>query len=190
MPMMQQKLLSCACEYEFVHGTLQNEVAFLTPLEVISEKKAHLARLANQGGAAGEQDAIILMEHWVPRPRAAELRILLNELAQTGIVIKSSSFDALALPRPVDFSSSSSVINSLSEITFIEIKTANQSRVKPGFNGFFFALTESEIAAADLLGDRHRVALFNNLTGELLLTSVPEIIDRTKSMTWQLSVQL
>jgi hypothetical protein len=58
------------------------------------------------------------------------------------------------------------------------------------FSGFFFALTESEIAAAELLGHRHRVALFNNLTGELLISSVPDIIARTRSMTWQLSVQL
>lgn len=188
--MMQPKLLPCVYAYESIYRALQSRVTLLNPLEVIFEKKAHLARLANQSGAAGEQDAIVLMEHWVPRPRAAELRILLNELAKTGIVIKSSSFDALALPGPVDFSSPYSVQTSLSKITFIEIKTANQSRVKPGFNGFFFALTESEIAAADLLGDRHRVALFNNLTGELLLTSVPEIIGRTKSMTWQLSVQL
>jgi hypothetical protein len=162
----------------------------MTPLEVILAKRAHVARLANQGGAAGEQDAVVLMEHWVPRPRSSELRVLLDELARTGIVIKSSSFDALALPGPIDFSDAVSVQQNLARVTFIEIKTANQDRVKPGFEGFFFALTESEIAAAELLGKRHRVALFNNRTGELLLTSVPEIIGRTKSMTWQLSVQL
>ena len=71
----------------------------MTPLEVISAKRAHLARLANQGGAAGEQDAIVLMEHWVPRPRAGQLQLLLQELATTGIVIKGSSFDALAVPE-------------------------------------------------------------------------------------------
>lgn len=162
----------------------------MTPLEVISAKRAHLARLANQGGAAGEQDAIVLMEEWVPRPRSVQLRLLLEELALTGIAIKGSSFDALALPGPVDFNDARSIRASLPSITFIEIKTANQTRVQPGFKGFFFALTESEIAAAELLGKRHKVALFNNLTGELSLTSVPEIIARTKSMTWQLSVQL
>lgn len=162
----------------------------MNALEVITAKRAHLARLANQGGAAGEQDAILLMEHWVPRPRAGQLQILLRELANTGIVIKGSSFDALACPVAVDFADTASVRRGLSSVTFIEIKTANQARVQPGFKGFFFALTESEIAAAEALGSRHRVALYNNLTGELALTSVPEIIGRTKSMTWQLSVQL
>ena len=162
----------------------------MTPIEVISAKRAHLARLANQGGAAGEQDAIVMMEHWIPRPRAGQLKILLGELAKTGIVIKSSGFDALALPGPVDFDDPISVRSNLAGITFIEIKTANQARVQPGFSGFFFALTESEIAAAECLGKRHKVALFNKLTGELLLTSIPEILGRTKSMTWQLSVQL
>jgi hypothetical protein len=162
----------------------------MTPFEVIAAKRAHLARLANQSGAAGELSAVEAMDHWTPRPKGAPLRMLLDELASTGVVIKPSSFDALSSSRPVDFEDRAQVRERLTDLTFIEIKTANQPRVQPGFNGFFFALTESEIAAAEQLGARHRVALFNNLTGELLLTSVPEIIARTRSMTWQLSVQL
>ncbi|MBB5716823.1 hypothetical protein [Sphingomonas aerophila] len=159
-------------------------------MEVIAAKRAHLARLANEGGAAGEQQAILSMEQWVPRPKGPGLRVLLEELAETGIVIKASSFDALAIPHPIDLADRTQVRACLSTITFVEIKAANQPRVQPDFAGFFFALTESEIAAADQLGSRHRVALFNKLTGELLLTSVSEILARTKSMNWQLSVQL
>jgi len=162
----------------------------LSPLEVIAAKRAHLARLANEGGATGEQQAILSMEEWVPRPKGASLRVLLDELAKTGIIIKASSFDALALPCPIDLTNPAQVRTALSAITFVEIKTANQPRVQPGFSGFFFALTESEIAAADQLGHRHRVALFNKLTGEMLLTSVPEILARSRSFNWQLSVQL
>jgi hypothetical protein len=69
----------------------------MTPLEVILAKRAHLARLANQSGAAGEQDAILAMELWVSRPKGETLRILMEELAATGIAIRASSFDALAL---------------------------------------------------------------------------------------------
>ncbi|BCH67939.1 MULTISPECIES: hypothetical protein [Rhizobium/Agrobacterium group] len=162
----------------------------LSPLEVISAKHAHLARLTNEGGASGEQLALSIMDRWVARPKGPALRILIEELAAIGIKLKASSFDALALPKAIDLSDRSQVQLHLSEITFIEIKTANQPRVQPGFKGFFFALTESEIAAAEQLGARHRVALFNKLTGELLITSVPEIISRTTSMNWQLSVQL
>lgn len=162
----------------------------MSPLEVIALKRAHLARLANEGGAAGEQQAIRSVDHWVPRPRGPGLRVLLEELAATGIVIKPSSFDALALPSPVDIVDRAQVRALLPDITFVEIKAANQPRVKPGFEGFFFALTENEIAAADQLGSRHCVALFNKLTGEMLLTSVPEILARSKSFNWQLSVQL
>lgn len=75
-------------------------------------------------------------------------------------------------------------------VKLIEIKSASQARVKPGFAGFFFALTEGEIVAAEALGSRHRVALYNKLTGELQLTSVPEILARARSSNWQLSVQL
>jgi len=162
----------------------------MSPLEVIAAKRDHIARFANQGGATGEQQAVLSMEHWIPRPRGSDLRMLLEELAATGIVIKASSFDALGLSSPIDIADRMQVRMFLPTITFIEIKSANQPRVRPGFGGFFFALTESEIVAADQLGWRHRVALFNKLTGEMLLTSVPEILARTRSMNWQLSVQL
>ena len=130
------------------------------------------------------------MDHWISRPKGSPLRALLAALAETGVTIKASSFDALATSEPLDLASPDRLRDQLSSVTFIEIKTANQARVKPGFDGFFFALTESEISAADQLGARHRVALFNNLTNELLITSVPDIIARSRSMNWQLSVQL
>lgn len=162
----------------------------MTPLEVISAKRTHLARLANQSGAAGEQAALLSAEHWIRRPKGPALRLLLATLAESGVSIKPSSFDALAAPGPLDFTDPAQLRNQLPSVTFIEIKTANQARVQPGFAGFFFALTESEISAADQLGPRHRVALYNNLSGELLITSVPDIIARSRSMNWQLSVQL
>lgn len=161
----------------------------MTPFEIIATKHAHLARLANQSGAAGEQTALLRM-NWLPRPKGFGLRTLLAELANTGINIKASSFDAVASEGALDFTDATAVRSALPELTFIEIKTSNQPRVQLGFGGFFFALTESEISAAEMLGSRHRVALHNNLTGELVLTSVAEIVARARSMTWQLSVQL
>lgn len=162
----------------------------MTPLELIAQKKAQASRFANESGAVGEQRAVVAMERWVPRPKGRGLQLLLKELAATGVLIKGSSFDALALPVPIDVTNSDQLRAHLNEIVFIEIKSSNQSRVRPGFNGFFFALTESEISAAEQLGGRHRVALFNAITGEMLMTSVPEILSRAKSTNWQVSVQL
>lgn len=164
----------------------------MNPLELIEAKRKHLARFANQGGASGEARVLLEKEHWIPRPKGASLKLLLAALADSGVKIKGSSFDAIALPaeKPVDFSDPSSIRAVLHDMTFIEIKTANQERVREGFTGFFFALTEGEIMASELLGERHRVALYNKLSGELLITSVSEILSRTKSMNWQLSVQL
>ncbi|TGE28148.1 hypothetical protein [Hymenobacter metallicola] len=164
----------------------------MKPLDVINAKRVHLARLANQQGAAGEIQALNNMSNWMPRPRGKELKTLLAALRDTGISIKASSFDAIELPYAVqvDFTDEEAVRKVLPQMIFIEVKTANQARVKADFSGFFFALTESEIAAADALGSRHRVALRNNLTGETYMTSVPEIISRAKSSSWQLSVQL
>jgi hypothetical protein len=164
----------------------------MTPLELIRSKREHAARLANQRGAAGEHAALADMEHWMPRPSGKGLSILLAELAATGYVVRSTSFDAIHIPgvAGIDFTDAAAVRAALPHMTFIEIKTANQARVKPGFSGFFFALTEGEIAAAEMLGFRHRVALYNNLTGELMLSSVQDILARARSSNWQLSVQL
>lgn len=155
-------------------------------------KRAHLERFVNQSGAAGEAVARLEMEHWIQRPNGAQLKVLLTALDETGIVIKGSSFAVIALPSAgqIDFSNAAEVRSALQNMCFVEIKTASQSRVKPGFDGFFFALTESEIVAAEVLGMCHRVALYNKHTGESLLTSILEILTRKKSSTWQLSVQL
>lgn len=72
----------------------------------------------------------------------------------------------------------------------IEIERANQSRVSGGFSALFFALTEHEIMAAEQLGSRHRVARFNAQADAIQMTSVGAILERARSMTWQVSVQL
>jgi hypothetical protein len=160
--------------------------------QLLHAKKVHAARLANQRGADGESQAIVLSRDWRPRPKGHDLKMLLSALAKTGANVKPSSFDAIALPDGtcLDFTDEVSLLNALPLMCFVEIKSSSQARVKPGFEGFFFALTEGEISAAESLGTRHRVALHNKLTGEVLLTSVPEILSRAKSMNWQLSVQL
>jgi len=164
----------------------------LKPIEVIELKRKHLLRFSSQNGADGETHAVDSMDDWIPRPKGNELKVLLSVLEESGITIKPTSFDALALPKDIkiDFTSKESVTNSISEMVFIEIKTANQKRVKEDFTGYFFALTESEIAASEVLGDKHKVALFNKITGVILMTSVAEIVKRAKSTNWQVSVQL
>lgn len=158
--------------------------------ELLSAKRAHVERFANEKGAAGEALSIAASSEWIPRPKGAALKNMLGELAATGVVIKASSFDAIAAPVAIDLADRAQVQRHLASMVFVEIKSASQKRVREGFGGFFFALTESEIAAAEQLGDRHKVALHNTRTGEILLTSVAEIVARARSMTWQLSVQL
>lgn len=164
----------------------------MKPIEVIDLKRKHLARFANQTGAEGEVYAVESMNDWVPRPKGAELKILMSALKNSGIEIKRSSFDAISHPNAeqINFANPSEVEAAVNDMVFIEIKTANQERVKDDFTGFFFALTESEIAASEALQHRHKVALFNKRTGVIQLTTVPEIFTRAKSTNWQVSVQL
>ncbi len=162
------------------------------PLDLINMKRQHVKRLANQKGAAGEATLLAANVHFVARPKGRALDILMAALGESGVIVKRSSFDAIALPvgRVVDFTDAAAVKAGLPDMMFVEIKTANQARVRPDFSGFFFALTEGELAAAEALGSRHRVMLLNKATGTTLLTSVPEILARARSTNWQVSVQL
>ncbi|MBB1489489.1 hypothetical protein [Oceanospirillum sediminis] len=164
----------------------------MKPQEVIDLKRKHLLRFANENGANGELELIKSNDDWIPRPKGQQLRNLLLALENSGVFIKRSSFDALSIPKniEIDFDDTVLLEELLPDITFIEIKTANQERVKEDFSGFFFALTENEISAAEQLGDRHKVAMFNKRTSQIVITSVADIISRSKSMTWQVSVQL
>lgn len=162
------------------------------PLELINLKREHVKRLANQKGAAGEAEVLAANVHFVARPKGSALDTLMAALKQSGTIVKRTSFDAIALPvgRVVDFTDAAAVKVSLPDMVFVEIKTANQVRVRPDFSGFFFALTEGELIASEALGSRHRVMLLNKVTGTILLTSVPEILARARSTNWQVSVQL
>lgn len=162
-------------------------------IDLLNLKREHIKRLANQKGAAGEAEALAINPHFVPRPKGEGLKNLMAALAESGTPIRKSSFDAIALPAgvtAVDFLDAGLLAALLPEMVFIEIKTANQDRVREDFSGFFFALTEGEIAAADILGARHRVMLLNRVTGGMLLTSIPEILARARSTNWQVSIQL
>jgi len=164
----------------------------MKPIEIIRSKREHLARLSNKHGAVGEVGALAEMPNLIPRPRGKELATLLAALLASGVVIKGTAFDAILLPSgdTVDFTNAADVQAKLPSMVFIEVKTANQPRVGHDFSGFFFALTEGEIAAAEALGTRHRVMLYNNLTGRIVMTSIPDLVARAKSLNWQLSLQL
>ncbi len=161
-------------------------------ITLIRSKRAHVDRLSSQHGIAGETAAIVQDGTWLPRPKGPALRTLIAALAADGTPIKPSSFDAIAVPADlkIDLSDPAAVKAGLPRLTFVEIKTANQPRVRDDFSNYFFALTENEIEAAAILGTRHCVALFNKISGRMLITSVPQLLTRARSTTWQVSIQL
>jgi hypothetical protein len=166
--------------------------AFTAICELLEIKREHVQRLANTNGASGEAMALVDNNQFVRRPKGNGLRHLMAALSEAGITIKPTSFDLVALPegQRVDFMSIDSIRLALPAMKFIEVKTATQKRVKPDFSLFFFALTEGEIKAAEVLGNRHGVLLIHRATSASLLTTVPEILARARSTTWQVSVQL
>lgn len=163
-------------------------------LELIESKKAHAARFSSENGISGERSFLDSQSSWIKRPKGKEMRNLLAALKQIeGIEIKATSFDFVSAPEgvTVDFSDAKSLLDVIKSLTFIELKTCNQKKVTtPDFKNFFFAITQNEITAAELLGDRHRVILYNKMTGDTLEITVREIISRASSKNWQLSVSL
>ena len=160
--------------------------------ELLEAKRSHLARLSNSNGSQGESAAHSTSSNWVARPKGKARKNLLAALKRAGIEIKATAFDFISLPegQAISFDSEENLFRDLPQMTFVEVKTATQKRVKAGFAGFFFAFTENEISAATQLGARYKVALFNKHTKELLITSLPEVMGRAGSTTWQVSIQL
>lgn len=161
---------------------------------LLAGRKRRLRRMANQRGASGER--LILSAHGyqnlVPRPSGPAMTAILKALEMEGTKIKRTSFDAILL-RPdakPDFSTIESAAAAIEGAIFLEIKATTRANVADDFTGFFFAVTEGEMQAAERLGRRHRVVLYNQLTGKTLETTVSDILARAKSATWQLSVQL
>jgi hypothetical protein len=131
-------------------------------------------------------------ENWIPRPKGQQSKNLRAVLEESGIRIKPTAFDMISLPpgRTANFDSIEDLRKVLPDMTFVEVKTATQDRVKAGFANFFFAFTENEISAASQLGARYKVALYNSRTKELVISSLPDVMARAGSTTWQVSIQL
>lgn len=159
---------------------------------LLAARHVHRERLSNRTGAHGESEVVAIHNRFLPRPKGADLARLLAALKETGITIKKSSFDAIAVPDgiEVDFTSPASLQAAVSLMTFIEIKTSTQERVGPNFENFLFSFPECEILAAEVLGDRHQVLLYNKLNGIHLFSTVPALLARARSKTWQLTTQL
>lgn len=164
----------------------------MNPAELIDLKRSHARRLANQNGASGEGLVLNSDRQLIKRPTGKQLQNLLAALAETGIQIRKTSFDALSVPADtvLDLDDIESVRAAVAGLVFVEIKTASQPRVKSDFSGFFFAFTEGELLAAEALGSRHRVILVNRETRQTLETTIAELLDRARSTNWQVSVQL
>lgn len=163
-------------------------------LELIKLKNMHISRFSSENGKLGERSMLGSQVSWIQRPKGKEMRNLLAVLKQVeGIEIKGTSFDFICSPsdKTVDFNDINLLSDIIHSLTFIELKTCNQTKVTTSdFKNFFFAITENEMKSAQLLGDRYKVFLYHGITGALLETTVQEIIERASSKNWQLSVSL
>jgi hypothetical protein len=159
--------------------------------ELLAGRRKHVKRLSNQKGANAEL-GLFESGKYKKRPTGKEMKALLEAFVARKLNVKKSGFDAILVPEgiTVDFSNTKSILASFDLLKFIEIKSTSKEKVKPGFGGYYFAFTESEMEAAEALGAQHMVLLVNTITGEKLATTIPELLKRASSKTWQMSVQL
>lgn len=64
-------------------------------------RREHLDRFANTRGSAGERTVLNEQSEWLPRPNGKARDNLMEALKSSGVQIKPSSFDAIALPPGV-----------------------------------------------------------------------------------------
>ncbi len=145
---------------------------------------------SNETGAKGEKLLISLMG-WVPRPKGEDLSNLLAVLADQGVRIKRTSFDAIELPEGVElnFADRAMLARWLPDMTFREIKSASQDRAGATFGSFLFTLSEHEIEAARQLGSQYVFTFFNLNTHLRRDMTLAEITREAQSVTRQVTIQ-
>jgi hypothetical protein len=118
--------------------------------EILALKREHLDRLANARGAAGEVAIVTGNTQFMSRPKGMPLRTLMSALRASGVSIKPTSFDAIAIPAGavLNWGEPQSVARLLTDLVFIELKTASQPRVKDDFSDFFLALFDLGVGSA------------------------------------------
>lgn len=150
----------------------------------------------NTTGARGERRIVQVHPHRVKRPNGHGLQFLLNAMADIGYPdIPPTGFDAVDIPQEAHeggftFSSNRMVREWCEHFRFVEVKTCTQERADDGFGRFLFGFPYAEIRAAEILGDRYIVVLYNSLTGQIRESSLPDLLGRASSKAWQLTVQL
>ena len=160
-------------------------------IDELEEKRVKLSKAATTRGAEGEKDAMILFENLIDRPKGKDMKNLLDALTQLDLNIKSTSFDKIDSGGVnIDFSDVNHLVQILPRLTFVEVKSTDRASIPEDFSGYFFAITENEIDASIILGEQYRVLLINKVTGYKKWTTVQALLERAKSKTWQVSLNL
>ncbi len=113
-----------------------------------------------------EKDAIniLLRNPKFKELTAEEKNTLLVAYARKKKVVHKKTFDLIRIPNKIDFSSESSIMKNIENITFIEVKaTKNAKDAK--FSGQFFGLTMREMIMGQTYKNKYRF-IFVDVTSE------------------------
>lgn len=146
---------------------------------------------------AGGRKALDILQN-DPRLRIATLKVgqkraIAAAFAANGLPVPGQAFDAVStheLDEPLDFKDTRRLREQCRQLVLLEVKATNRVAVPRDFTGFFFAITTGELLAAQKLGERYRFALVHLVHREVRLSSLRELMRRTKAIYPSWSVVL
>ena len=113
-----------------------------------------------------EKDAIniLLRNQKFKELTAEEKNTLLVAYARKKKVVHKKAFDLIRIPNKIDFSSESSIMKNIENITFIEVKSTKMSK-DVNFSGQFFGLTMREMIMGQTYKNKYQF-IFVDVTSE------------------------
>ena len=102
--------------------------------------------------------------------------------ARENKVVYGKAFDLIRCNKIINFEDEKEILNKLDYITVYEVKSTNQKKIQPNFEGYFFDLTTAELLVAQSLGDQYKFVFVNTITEKFMELSIEEVYGRAKKI--------
>lgn len=156
--------------------------------------RVHRPRKPNTNRTRGTRGKarVMEMEGLWPRPLGKSMANLLWALKQMGKSIKGTSFDCLHIEKGVrvDFRDPESIRANLDRIRFVELKTSSRPDLAPDFARYFCSVTQAELDAGRILGERYMVLVYNLVTDSRMWLTMAELMAKAKTVTPSYAIRL
>ena len=110
---------------------------------------------------------------------AKEKNTLFVAYARKNKVVHKRAFDLIRISAKIDFSSESSIMENIENITFIEVKSTKTSK-DANFSGQFFGLTMREMIMGQTYKNKYQFIFVDVINGNTLEMDLKKLYSRMK----------